>query len=90
MSVEINIPPVLQAMVGDIEQIDVTGRTVGECLEELVKQYPRLKSRLFNKNHKLPNGINIFVNGENAYPEPLAKKVREGDKIYISYIVLGG
>ena len=90
MSVEINIPPVLQAMVGDIEQIDVTGRTVGECLEEMVQRYPQLKSRLFNKKNKLPNGINIFVNGENAYPEPLAKQVHKGDKVHIAYIVLGG
>jgi molybdopterin converting factor small subunit len=90
MSVEINIPPVLQALVGDIKQIDVTGRTVGECLEELVKQYPQLKSRLFKKKNELANGINIFVNGENAYPKPLAKPVGDGDKIYIAFIVLGG
>lgn len=90
MSVQIIIPPLLQAMVGDIRQIDVSGRTVGECLNALVKQYPQLKPKLFNKNKKLPNGINIFVNGENAYPELLVKTVREGDKIHISYIVLGG
>jgi molybdopterin converting factor small subunit len=90
MSVEINLPPVLQAMVGDIRQIDVTGGTVGECMEALVQKYPQLKSKLFNRKNSLPNGINIFVNGENAYPQPLSKKVKEGDKVYISYIVLGG
>jgi len=90
MAIEINLPPVLQTLVGDIKQIDVTGRTVGECLEELVKQYPGLKSRLLKKNNRLPNGINIFINGENIYPEPLAKRVHEGDKVYISYFVLGG
>jgi len=90
MSIEINIPPVLQALAGDVRQINVTGSTVGECLEELVKQYPRLKPRLFNQRGKLPNGINIFINGENAYPETLARRVKEGDKVHISYIVLGG
>jgi molybdopterin converting factor small subunit len=90
MSVKINLPPVLQALVGDIRQVDVSGGTVGECLADLVKRYPPLKSRLFNTNNKLPNDINIFVNGENAYPEPLAKRVYEGDKIHLSYIVLGG
>jgi len=90
MSVQINLPPVLQTLVGDIKQINVTGRTVGECLEALVKQYPGLKSRLLKKNNRLPKGINIFINGENTYPEPLTKRVHEGDKVYISYIVLGG
>jgi molybdopterin converting factor small subunit len=90
MSVEINLPPVLQAMVDDVRQIDVAGGTVGECLQSLVQKYPQLKSKLFNRKNGLPNGINIFVNGENAYPQPLSKKVKEGDKVYISYIVLGG
>ena len=90
MSIQINLPPVLQALAGDVRVIDVAGSTVGECLEALVKQYPLLKSRLFNKRRQLPNGMNIFINGENAYPEPLTRRVREGDKIFISYIVLGG
>ncbi|MGD1120326.1 MAG: MoaD/ThiS family protein [Dehalococcoidales bacterium] len=90
MSVEINLPPVLQAMAGDTAQISVNGETVGACLGALVKQYPPLEKKLFNKKGKLPAGINIFVNGENAYPEPLARAVKPGDKIYISYIVLGG
>jgi molybdopterin converting factor small subunit len=90
MNVEIIVPPVLQALVDGIKQIDVIGSTVGECLEEVVKQYPPLKKKLFSKNNRLPNGINIFVNGENAYPEPLKKLVKPGDKIHISYIVLGG
>jgi len=90
MSIEINIPPVLQALVGGIRQINVSGGTVGECLEELVKQYPKLKSRLFTRQGRLINGISIFVNGESAYPEPQTRPVNKGDKIYISHIVLGG
>jgi molybdopterin converting factor small subunit len=90
MTIEINIPPVLQALAGDARKIGVAGSTVGECLKALVKKYPDVKSRLFNKRGRLNNGINIFVNGENAYPEPLAKAVREGDKIHIAFIVLGG
>ncbi|OGO01744.1 MAG: hypothetical protein A2Y90_05045 [Chloroflexi bacterium RBG_13_52_12] len=90
MTTEISIPPVLQALAGDVKQIEISGSTVGECLNALVKMYPQMKPRLFNKQGKLANGINIFLNGENAYPEPLAKPVRDGDKIHIAFIVLGG
>lgn len=90
MAIEINIPPVLQALAGDVKQIETTGSTVGECLNALAKKYPQMKSRLLNKQGKLVNGINIFVNGENAYPEPLARPVRDGDNIHIAFIVLGG
>lgn len=90
MTVEINIPPVLQALVDGINRINVSGSTVGECLTEMVKKYPLLKPKIFNKRGKLPNGISIFINRENAYPEPLSRPVVDGDKIYISHIVLGG
>jgi sulfur-carrier protein len=90
MTVEINIPPSLQALVGGIGKVDVRGGTVGACLEELVERYPALKEKLFNGKGKLPKGMNIFINGSNAYPEPLARPVRDGDKIHIAYIVLGG
>jgi molybdopterin converting factor small subunit len=90
MSIEINIPPVLQALVGGVRQIDVSGSTVGECLAELVKHYPDLKPRIFTRRGRLIKGVSIFVNGKNAYPEPKVRPVREGDKIHIANIVLGG
>ena len=90
MAVEISIPPVLQALVNGINRIDVNGGTIGECLDEMVTKYPQLKTKLFNKRGKLPNGISIFLNGEDAFPEPLSRPVRSGDRIHISHIVLGG
>ena len=73
MAIEINIPPVFQALVGGINRINVSGSTVGECLTEMVNQYPQLKPKLLIKPGKLPNGISIFINNENAYPEPLSQ-----------------
>jgi molybdopterin converting factor small subunit len=90
MSVEINIPPAFQAVVGGIRQIDVTGSTVGECLDALLKKHPELKPRVFSRQGKLPKGLNIYVNGENVNRDPLAKPVRDGDTIHLAYIVLGG
>jgi len=90
MTVEVNIPPVLQALVNGVNRINVEGSAVGECLNEMVAKYPQLKPKLFNKRGNLRKGISIFINKENAFPEPLSKPVRPGDKIYISHIVLGG
>lgn len=90
MTVEINIPPAFQALVDGIGKIDVSGGTVGQCLEELAEQYPELKEKLFTGNGKLPEGMNIFINGASASPKPLTRPVRDGDKVHIAYIVLGG
>jgi len=90
MTVEINIPPVMQALVNGINRIDVHGGTIGECFNEMVKKYPQFKPKLFTRGGKLRNGIQIFINEKDAYPEPLSHLVHDGDKIYISHIVLGG
>jgi len=34
MSVQVNIPPFLQSLADDVKQIDVSGNTVGEFLDE--------------------------------------------------------
>jgi molybdopterin converting factor small subunit len=90
MSVSISLPPVLQALAGDVKNVNVSGSTVGECFKDLAAKYPQLKSKLFTRRGSLPKGINIFINGENVYPEPLTRPVHEGDVVHIFSPVLGG
>jgi molybdopterin converting factor small subunit len=90
MSVEINLPPSLQPFANDARLTLVSGSTVAACLEELVGQFPQLRPRLFNGKRELLKSINIFVNGESVYPAARARPVRDGDKIHISYLVMGG
>lgn len=90
MSVQINIPPSLQALIDGAVKVDVAGGTVGECLRDLVRIYPQLKEKIFTRNGRLPKGMNIFINGASAGPRPLAAPVCDGDKVHIAYIVLGG
>jgi len=90
MPIEITLPPLLQPLAGDLNYVKVTGGTVGECLDNLVNKYPGIKPKLFNRNGKLLNGISIFLNRENIIKDPIEKTVKEGDKIHISFVVLGG
>jgi molybdopterin converting factor small subunit len=80
VSVTINIPQFLQHLTDDVKIAVVNGRTVGECLSDLVQQFPQLKTLLFTKNG----------NGESAYPEELAKRVNDGDEFHIIKAVVGG
>jgi len=90
MSVEINIPPPLQALVDGVNKFDVAGGTVGECLRELARLYPQLKEKIFTGKGELIKGINIFVNRVHISHDPLARLVCGGDKVHIAYTVLGG
>ena len=90
MSIKVDIPSSLQHLTNDVEVAEVNGSTVGECLEDLVKQFPDMKQYLFDKNGKLDMFGDIYVNGEKFYPEGLAKPVKDGDELFISNIVAGG
>ena len=90
MSVTINLGPGLQRLTGGKAEVRVEGDTVGQCLEEMIKQFPEIEPRLFDKKGKLRNYVDIYVNQESAYPEGLAKPVRDGDEIHITLIIAGG
>lgn len=84
------LPPVLQALAGDVKQVACDGKNIGNCLNDLIEKYPPIRPKLFQRRGKLVNGVNIFLNGENIPPGTLSKPVHNGDKIHISFIVLGG
>jgi molybdopterin converting factor small subunit len=90
MGVAISIPPFMQHLAGGIKMVEVEGRTVGECLEALAARYPDLKPRLFSPKGGLPHGLNLFINGESAFPGELSKLVRDGDRIHIAHVMVGG
>ena len=90
MSIKIAIPSYLQPLTNNTEAVAVNGSTVGECLNHLIKQFPRMEKMLLAKNGKLFDYVNIYINGEDAYPEELAKPVKEGDELHILYIIGGG
>ena len=89
MSIKVNIHPSLQHITDNREIVEVDGSTVGECLKNLVAEYPGLDEFLYEGN-KLSKYIDIFVNDESAYPEELAKAVKNGDELHILMQIAGG
>ena len=73
-----------------LDVVEVSGSTVGECLNNLVKQFPGMKKQLFTKTGNLYGNIIISVNGESAYPEQLSKPVKDGDELNIVFLISGG
>ena len=90
MSVKIVIPSYLRPFTTNLEAVEVNGSTVGGCLNNLSNQFPDMEEKLFTKNGKLLSYVGIYVNGEDAYPEELAKPIEDGDELHIIYIIGGG
>ncbi len=89
MSVQVYIPPSLQSQVENVKTVAVAGRTVGECLDALTRLYPQLGPLILN-GRKVHKGFSLFVNRENIHPQGLSTAVKDGDKLYIMNILVGG
>ena len=93
MSIKIRINASLQEFTESREILEVSGKTVGECLDSLEIQFPGIKKQLGRyegQEFKLFPDIMIYINSENSYPEALAKPVKNGDELTIGVITFGG
>ena len=90
MTVTIHIPQFLQHLTNGVTSFNVNENTVGDCLNNLVNEFPQLKEQIFEKDGELHEYLDFFINGESAYPEELAKPVKDGDELHIVNIIVGG
>lgn len=90
MSAEIELASIFGRYTDKQLNIKVEGSTVGECLKDLFRQYPKLEGLLMTKDGKLQRSYDVYINGESAYPREMAKPVKDGDKLNIVFIIYGG
>lgn len=90
MSVKVKISSIFQQDAGGAQTATVNGSTVGECLKDLVKQYPGLKKMLFDEKNRLASEVTVFVNEENIPGDGLSRRVKDGDEIYPMILIGGG
>jgi molybdopterin synthase sulfur carrier subunit len=90
MGIKIHIPSYLQPYTNDKEVTEVTGGNVGECLNNLIKQFPNIKKMLFDKENRLHSYIGVYLNGEDIYPDILTEPVKNGAELHLLYIIGGG
>jgi MoaD family protein len=89
MSVKVRTHPFLRRFLGGIEEVEVEGKTVGECLQSLEGKFPGFQQQVL-QDGRLRNYIEIYVNEESAYPLDLDKPVRDGDVVTIVTYISGG
>lgn len=90
MSVKVHLYSGLKEFAGGQNVTEVQGTTVGECLADLVKQFPRMKPELFDEDGKLASKVLVSINLKSAYPEELTRPVDSEDELYIVRVIAGG
>jgi molybdopterin converting factor small subunit len=61
----VRIPPTLRSDVGGVRQLEATGDTVGDVIDDLVERYPPLRDQLL-QNGGLASFVNVFLGGEDV------------------------
>jgi molybdopterin converting factor small subunit len=90
VSITINIHKTHREYTDGKENLEVSGETIGDCIENLIERYPEMKNAVFDTKGKLLNQIEIYLNMESAYPNELKKTVKDGDEIHIVVMLAGG
>ena len=90
MAINVNLHKTHRAHAGGREVVAVTGTTIGACIDDLVRQYPDLRERLFDTKGHLRHFIEIYLNDESAYPDELKRTTQDGDDIHIVILLAGG
>ncbi len=90
MAVKVYIHKTHRQFTDGREVVEAAGTTVGECLRDLVRQFPGMEKALFVKKDKLLNIVEVYVNHASAYPNELAKPVKDGDEIHLVLMLAGG
>ena len=90
MSVKVHLYSGLKEFADGQNLAEVQGSTIGECLADLVKQFPRMERELFDENGELAAKILVSINLKSAYAEELTKPVDSGDELYIVRVIAGG
>jgi MoaD family protein len=90
MPITVEIPPPLREQAGGNLRVSVSGATVQALLEDLVKQYPALQSKLFNEGKLRPH-VNVLVNDEDIrYLDETETAVADGNVVALIPAVAGG
>jgi sulfur-carrier protein len=86
----IKIPTPLRAYTGGNAEIQVSGQTVQEALNNLTAQYPDLRKHLFNED-KLRDFVNVFIGEDNITDrDGIETPIDAGDRLRIIPSIAGG
>ncbi|HWE61455.1 MAG TPA: MoaD/ThiS family protein [Chloroflexota bacterium] len=87
---KVQIPVVLRPATAGAREVEATGATLAEVLNDLYGRYPELKNRLRAQDGLSPF-VNIYVNGEDARTIGGADTpVGAGDTVTILPAMAGG
>ena len=86
----VRVPPVLRTEAGGVREVNASGSTVRELLEDLSSRIPALGSRVFGDGEIKPF-VNVYVDGEDVRTQNgLETAVRDSSTVILLPAMAGG
>ena len=90
MSATVRLPPVLRQDAGGAREVEASGATVRELLEDLVARNPALGDRVYDGT-EIRSYVNVYVDGEDVRTRGgLDAPVRDGATVVLLPAMAGG
>jgi molybdopterin converting factor small subunit len=93
VSVQVVLPGVLADLAGGSKHLDLdpTGSTLADLLDELASRHPMLGRRIRDETGQVRRFVNVYVDGDDVrFTQGLATEVRDGAEVQVLPSVAGG
>ncbi|MDP6624885.1 MAG: MoaD/ThiS family protein [Nitrospinota bacterium] len=91
MAVKVRIPSPLLKLTNNQPEVEAEGSNVKEIFDNMEKNYPGIKERIYDEEGQLRRFINIYINEEDIrFVEGESSSVKDGDEISIIPAIAGG
>lgn len=91
MTIKVKIPTQLRTLTDGAEEVDVTGSTLSEVIDELESRHPGVKERLMDDAGQLRRFVNVYLNDEDVrFLDGLGTTIPSDARVSIIPAVAGG
>jgi molybdopterin converting factor small subunit len=90
MTVKVKLSNLLRQATDWQEIVEVTAKTPEECLHSVVTQFPDVRKWIYDKNGRMWDRIQFFVNGKRIDRHQLPEPIQDGDELHILLNIGGG
>ena len=91
MSVSVRIPTILRTYTGGESEVNASGATLAEVLDDLDAKFAGIKGRILDETGELRRFVNVYVGSEDVrFLDSLATATPDGTQISVIPAVAGG
>lgn len=88
---KVRIPPTLRAEVGGVREVEASGETVRELLEDLGERFPELGRQVLEDGRQIAPFVNVYLNNEDVRTlQGLDTPVEAGSTLILLPAMAGG